>query len=79
MRLGHGPRRTVAILWLWTALLSGVALIPTYTDQGNALVPLVIFALALLLYGLFFPRRGDWEDELELTSPVGVGSEEEKL
>ena len=79
MRLGHGPRRTVAILWLWTALLSGVALIPTYTDQGNALVPLVIFALALLLYGFFFPRRGDWEYELELTSPVGVGSEQKKL
>ena len=23
MRLGHGPRRTVVILWVWTALLSG--------------------------------------------------------
>ena len=23
MRLGHGPRRAVVILWLWTALLSG--------------------------------------------------------
>ena len=28
MRLGHGPRRTVVILWLWTALLSGLALLP---------------------------------------------------
>ena len=28
MRLGHGPRRTVVILWAWTALLSGVALFP---------------------------------------------------
>ena len=36
MRLGHGPRRTVVILWLWTALLSGLALLPTYTEQGNA-------------------------------------------
>ncbi len=72
MRLGHGPRRTVAILWLWTALLSGVALIPTYTDQGNALVPLAILALALLLYGFFFPRRGDWEDELGASTPSGV-------
>ena len=68
MRLGHGPRRTVAILWLWTALLSGVALIPTYTDQGNALVPVLILALALLLYGLFFPRRGDWEAEVVAAS-----------
>ena len=40
MRLGHGPRRTVVILWLWTALLSGVALVPTYTEgNANALVP----------------------------------------
>ena len=29
MRLGHATRRTVAILWLWTALLSGLVLVPT--------------------------------------------------
>ena len=28
MRLGHGPRRTVVILWAWTALLSGLVLRP---------------------------------------------------
>ena len=32
---GHGPRRGVVILWLWTALLSGFVLVPTYTSQGN--------------------------------------------
>ena len=42
MRLGHGPRRSVVILWLWTALLSATALIPTYTNRGNALVPLAL-------------------------------------
>ena len=59
MRLGHGPRRTVVLLWLWTALLSGLALIPTYTSQGNAnaLVPVGGLALALLLYVFFFPGR----------------------
>ena len=59
MRLGHGPRRTVVLLWLWTALLSGLALIPTYTSQGNAnaLVPVGLLALALLLYVFFFPGR----------------------
>jgi UDP-GlcNAc:undecaprenyl-phosphate GlcNAc-1-phosphate transferase len=57
MRLGHGPRRTVVLLWLWTALLSGLALIPTYTEQANALVPVGILALALLLYVFFFPGR----------------------
>ena len=41
MRLGHGPRRAVAILWAFTALLSGVALLPVYTDKGNAIVPFI--------------------------------------
>ena len=59
VRLGHGPRRAVAILWAWTAILSGVALAPTFTqsDGGgvnlNALVPFVVLALALLLYAAF--------------------------
>jgi UDP-GlcNAc:undecaprenyl-phosphate GlcNAc-1-phosphate transferase len=57
MRLGHGPRRTVVILWLWTALLSGLALVPAYTKQGNALVPFGVMALALLLYAFFFPGK----------------------
>ncbi|MFM8305306.1 MAG: undecaprenyl/decaprenyl-phosphate alpha-N-acetylglucosaminyl 1-phosphate transferase, partial [Actinomycetota bacterium] len=55
MRLGHGPRRSVVILWLWTALLSAAALLPTYTNRGNALVPIVFAALALLLYSYFHP------------------------
>jgi UDP-GlcNAc:undecaprenyl-phosphate/decaprenyl-phosphate GlcNAc-1-phosphate transferase len=55
MRLGHGPRRAVVILWLWTALLSAVALVPTYTNRGNALVPLALGALALLLFTYFHP------------------------
>jgi UDP-GlcNAc:undecaprenyl-phosphate GlcNAc-1-phosphate transferase len=59
MRLGHGPRRTVVLIGLWTALLSGLALVPTFTTQGNAnaLVPIGVVALALLLYGFFFPGR----------------------
>jgi UDP-GlcNAc:undecaprenyl-phosphate GlcNAc-1-phosphate transferase len=55
MHLGHGPRRAVVILWAWTAVLSGAALLPVYTDQGNALVPFAIAALALLLYAFFHP------------------------
>ncbi|MFM7617959.1 MAG: hypothetical protein ACKO72_10945, partial [Actinomycetes bacterium] len=42
----------------------GVALIPTYTDKGNALVPVAILALVLLIYGFFFPRRADWVGEV---------------
>lgn len=55
MRLGHTTRRTVAILWLWTALLSGLVLIPTYTERGNAIVPLGIAAMGLILYAVFHP------------------------
>jgi UDP-GlcNAc:undecaprenyl-phosphate GlcNAc-1-phosphate transferase len=43
------------ILWLWTALLSGLVLFPTYTNRGNAVVPLGIAALGLLLYVYFHP------------------------
>lgn len=57
MRLGHGPRRSVTILWLWTALLSGLVLVPTFTGEGNALVPFGVVALALLLFGYFNPGR----------------------
>ena len=39
MRLGHGQRRSVLILWTWTALLSGLVLYPTFTGRGDAVVP----------------------------------------
>jgi UDP-GlcNAc:undecaprenyl-phosphate GlcNAc-1-phosphate transferase len=68
MRLGHGPRRTVVILWLWTALLSGLALLPAYTNEGNAFVPVGVLALALLLYALFFPGRHEVPGEADLDS-----------
>jgi UDP-GlcNAc:undecaprenyl-phosphate GlcNAc-1-phosphate transferase len=55
VRLGHGTRRAVLILWGWTAILSGVALLPVYTSQGSAWAPFVIAALVLGLYMLFSP------------------------
>lgn len=55
VRLGHGPRRAVMILWTWTALLSGVALLPTYTNRGNAIVPFALAAVVLVLYILLHP------------------------
>jgi UDP-GlcNAc:undecaprenyl-phosphate GlcNAc-1-phosphate transferase len=55
MRLGHGPRRAVVILWLWTGLASAAALIPTFANRGNALVPIALAALALLLFTYFHP------------------------
>jgi UDP-GlcNAc:undecaprenyl-phosphate GlcNAc-1-phosphate transferase len=56
MRLGHGQRRSVLILWAWTALLSALVLYPTYTGRGDAVVPVFIAALALILYTTFHPQ-----------------------
>jgi UDP-GlcNAc:undecaprenyl-phosphate GlcNAc-1-phosphate transferase len=55
IKLGHGQRRSVLILWAWTALLSAVALYPTFTGKGDGLVLLAVLALALLLYTYFHP------------------------
>lgn len=55
MSLGHGQRRSVAILWAWTALLSGLVLFPTYTNKGNAVLPFAVAGLGVLLYTFFHP------------------------
>ena len=75
MRLGHGQKRTVAMLWAWTALLSAVALVPTYTKEGNAVVPFVAAGLALLLYAVFHPGvRRDRELLERSAHPTGSAS-----
>ena len=60
LRLGHGPRRTVVILWAWTAILSGFLLFPLFVHQVNAIIPLGAAALGVGLYTLFHPglRKG---------------------
>ncbi|MEO7443144.1 MAG: MraY family glycosyltransferase [Acidimicrobiales bacterium] len=66
MRLGHGQRRSVLILWAWTAILSALVLLPTYTNEGNALIPLAVAGLLVVLYTMFHPgvrRRGEAEAE----------------
>jgi UDP-GlcNAc:undecaprenyl-phosphate/decaprenyl-phosphate GlcNAc-1-phosphate transferase len=65
VRLGHGHRRAVIILWCWTAVLSAVVLLPTYEiGEGlQVMVPLVFAALALVLYAMFHP--GAREQRLE--------------
>jgi UDP-GlcNAc:undecaprenyl-phosphate/decaprenyl-phosphate GlcNAc-1-phosphate transferase len=63
MRLGHGHRRSVVILWGWSALLSAFVLYPTYTGKGDAIVPIGIAALALLLFTILHPRlRGTMQE-----------------
>src|SRR3546814_20576288 len=56
MRLGHGQRRSVLILWMWTVLLSAMLRYPPYTSgSGDLYVPIGIAAAALVLYSLFAP------------------------
>lgn len=57
MRLGHGQRRSVVILWAWTGLLSAFVLYPVYTDRGNGVVPIAVGALLLSLLTFFAPNR----------------------
>ena len=85
MRLGHGHRRSVVILWAWTAILSGLVLFPPFTGEGNAAIPFAVAALGAGLYTLFHPGtrlRGDTAgpaddaddadaDEVEGLSPDG--------
>ncbi len=55
MRLGHGQRRSVLILWAWTGLLSAFVLFPVYTRRGDAFVPIGLAALGLILYTYLHP------------------------
>lgn len=74
MRLGHGQRRSVLILWGWTALLSFFVLYPTYTGKGDAIVPLGVGALGLILYTLFHPGVRQARERLE-RPPAGSSPE----
>jgi UDP-GlcNAc:undecaprenyl-phosphate GlcNAc-1-phosphate transferase len=56
MRLGHGHRPAVLILWAWTALLSGIVLWPGITNSHNEIPPIAVGGLSILLYTLFAPR-----------------------
>lgn len=58
LRLGHGHRRSVLILWAWTALLSAFALYPAITGEATAMIPIAAAALVLLLFTLLEPWWG---------------------
>jgi UDP-GlcNAc:undecaprenyl-phosphate GlcNAc-1-phosphate transferase len=59
MELGHGPRRSVVILWIWTALLSGFVLVPFLFDdraaQLNAVAPFGVASMGVALYTVLHP------------------------
>jgi UDP-GlcNAc:undecaprenyl-phosphate GlcNAc-1-phosphate transferase len=73
MRLGHGQRRSVLILWAWTALLSALVLFPALTDHNTLLVPIGVAALGIMLYTLFARGRRR-ADVPTATTPPAVGS-----
>jgi UDP-GlcNAc:undecaprenyl-phosphate GlcNAc-1-phosphate transferase len=58
VRLGHGHRRAVLILWAWTAVLSAFALLPTFNRHANAFVPVGVAVLGVALYTVFRPGIG---------------------
>lgn len=75
MRLGHGHRRSVFILWAWTALLSVMVLYPAYTGRGDGLVPLGVLALGLLLYTVLHPGVRSSRAERRDAAEAGAGEE----
>ncbi len=56
VRLGHGHRRAVLILWAWTAVLATLALVPTYARGANGLVLPGVLALGVVLYTVLHPE-----------------------
>jgi len=64
INLGHGPRRAVAILWLWTALLSSFVLYPVFYPSASTLAPFGLIALVLFLYTVLHP-------DLKRPAPTG--------
>jgi len=58
MEMGHGHRRAVFILWAWTTILSALVLYPIYFKRGNAIIPVGIAALGVLLFTVLHPRLG---------------------
>lgn len=64
INLGHGPRRAVAILWLWTALLSGFVLYPVFYPSASTLAPFGLIAIVLFLYTVLHP-------DLKRPAPAG--------
>ena len=55
VRLGHGHRRAVLILWAWTAVLSIFVLLVTFGLHYSAFVPFGALFLVAVLYTVFLP------------------------
>jgi len=67
LRLGHGHRRSVVILWAWTASLSGFILFPLFIRAVNPFIPV---GVALLAVGLFTWFHPDLRHRAEAADPA---------
>jgi UDP-GlcNAc:undecaprenyl-phosphate GlcNAc-1-phosphate transferase len=72
VRLGHGHRRAVLILWAWTAVMSVFVLLLSFGLRFNAFVPFVGVFLVAVLYTAFLPGSRAPEP-----SPAALGAGEE--
>lgn len=73
LRLGHGHRRSVVILWAWTALLSGFILFPLFVHAVNPFIPLGVGLLAVGLVTWFHPglrRRTETSGAFPVPDPA---------
>jgi UDP-GlcNAc:undecaprenyl-phosphate GlcNAc-1-phosphate transferase len=75
VRLGHGHRRAVLILWAWTAVLSAFVLIPVFDTKANAFVPVGVGVLGVALYTLFRPGARNAEQPTETGRAVAGPAE----
>jgi len=55
LQMGHGHRRSVLLLWGWTAVLSGFVLEPLFDPHANAFIPFAVGGLAIVLLTVFRP------------------------
>lgn len=71
INLGHGHRRSVLILWAWTALLSAFVLYPVLTDQNPSYLPFGVAAIGIVLFTILHPSVRE-RRRLNNTPPDGV-------
>jgi UDP-GlcNAc:undecaprenyl-phosphate/decaprenyl-phosphate GlcNAc-1-phosphate transferase len=82
MSLGHGQRRSVMILWAWTALLSAFVLYPVLSGQNPTYLPFGMVAILVVLFTVLHPsvrrqRRanGNGENGHEALPPGAVSTQ----
>ncbi len=74
MRLGHGQRRTVIILWLWTALLCGFVLFPIFEPRVNVFIPFGVAVMLIALLTWFSPLLNRPHGKHEATDTTEQGA-----